>query len=189
MLMSRRRRAPLAAAGLALALAHACGGNPGGPSPTPSASPTPVARVAGGDLAGSYTFEITPSAGCGLTTRPTFLLTLTPAGATPYPGVQGTHVVDTQRDAFALELETIHASNAIRGSFATRHDGVLAQENVQVWIHSAARGDVTRLPPATRGEILDGVLAGYVAFGGPGSPEGSLGSCTAADHRFRLVAR
>ena len=120
--------------------------------------------------------------------RTSFRVDLAAAGTLRYTGVQGTHTPDAQRDMTALELEVISASNAIRGGFATRHDGVLSQEDVQVWVHAIGEGAVTSVPGG-RGEVLEGTLVGYIAYSGPGAAEGALGSCTQADTRFRLTAR
>jgi hypothetical protein len=186
MVFNRRRRAPLAAAGLALVALVACGGDPAGP--TPSASPSPRVRVPGGTLAGSYLLEITPSTRCAGGVRTTFLMEMAAANTARTTAVQGTHAIDAQRDRSALEIEAALASNAIRGGFATRHDGVLSQESVQVWVHAIGQGSVTSFP-GSRGEILDGTLVGYLAYSGPGAREGALGSCTEADHQYRLTTR
>lgn len=185
MAFSRRRRAPSAAAGLVLVALAGCGDATG---PTPGASPSPASRVPGGTLAGSYLLELTPGPACNGGVRTTFHVELAAAPTARYAAVQGTHAVDARRDRTALEMELITTSNTIRGGVGTRHDGVLSQEDVQVFVHAIAEGNVTSFPGG-RGEVLDGTLRGTLAFSAPGGREGDLGSCTVADHRLRLTTR
>jgi hypothetical protein len=140
-------------------------------------------------VTGAYTLQIVPAASCGLgVASVSFNVTAAPGGTAPHPGVQAVYVSTGAADPSALELEVVHEANAIRGGFATRHDGVLSLENVQVWVHAVGASEITRVGTG-RGEALSGQLLGYVAIGAPGSAEGSLGSCSTTENRFTLRTR
>ncbi|HEY8149933.1 MAG TPA: hypothetical protein VIK51_13595 [Vicinamibacteria bacterium] len=167
------------------ALAAGCGGsNPIGPMPSPSPSPT---AQPGGAIAGFYTLSITPSASCAMSRAPiTFLMTGADAGATTHPGVQ----VLLDPNGYRLELEAVYESFVIRGGLGTKNDqeGAVSEERQRVWIHAIAAGPVLRATDS-RGEVLTGTLAGYVALAPIDGFEGDLGTCSAADHALSLRTR
>jgi hypothetical protein len=165
-----------------VALALACGSNPIGPMPSPS--PSPTARP-GGAITGFYTLSITPSASCALSRTPiTFLMTGADAGATTHPGVQ--FLLDP--NGFQLELEAVYESFVIHGGLGTFQPGVVSDQNQRVWIHAIAAGPVLRATDS-RGQVLTGTLAGYLALAASDGVEGELGTCNAADHALSLRTR
>jgi hypothetical protein len=106
------------------------------------------------------------------------------AGQMPHPGVQ----VVSAGDPSELEGEFQYADVAIRGGLGTTGDGVLATEGTRLWIHAIAAGPLQQ-ERTGRGEVVSGVLLGYLALGTADGDEGSLGSCTATDHSFSLRAQ
>jgi hypothetical protein len=165
-------------------LAAGCGSNPIGPMPSPSPSPT---AQPGGAIAGPYTVQIIPSAACAMSRAPiTFLMTGADAGVTTHPGVQ----VLLDPNGFRLELEAVYESFVIRGGLGTKNDqeGAVSEQGQRVWIHAIAAGPVQRATDS-RGQVLIGTLAGYLALGTIGGFEGELGTCSAADHALSLRTR
>ena len=168
-----------------VAFAAGCGGsNPIGPMPSPSPSPT---AQPGGPITGRYTLSITPSASCAMPRTPiTFLMTGADAGVTTHPGVQ----VLLDPNGFRLELEAVYESFAIHGGLGTKNDpeGAVSEQGQRVWIHAIAAGPVLRSTDS-RGEVLTGTLAGYLALATVGGFEGELGTCSAPDHALSLRTR
>lgn len=181
---ARSPAGPAAAALLALAVFTAgCGSHPGGPNPSPSPSPSTVQP--GGNVAGGYTMQITPSASCAMSRAPmSFPVAAAAAGASPHPGVQ----VVLDPNPFRLELEALSASFTQRGGLGTTEAGVVSDQGQRVWIHAIAGGPVQRAADG-RGEILSGTMAGYIALAAVDGFEGSLGTCSATDHAFSLRTR
>lgn len=182
--LARGARAAIAGTGLsALALVGslflpACGSSPGTPTP-PSPSPTP------GPVVGAYTLRLTPAASCGLGQLAlSFPVNAASAPGPRYPGLQ----VLLVGDGSGVEAELLDAPPSVRGGVGTRGDGALATEAVHVWVNAVAEGTVTRAADG-RGEVVSGRLLGYLALGDPFGEEGSLGTCTSADHSFSLRAR
>jgi hypothetical protein len=166
------------------ALAAGCGGsNPGSPMPSPSPSPT---AQPGGAIAGLYTLSITPSASCAMSRTPiTFLMTGADGGATTHPGVQFLLDPNGRR----LELEAVYENFAIHGGLGSNNDDVvLSDQGQRVWIHAIAAGPVLRATDS-RGELLTGTLAGYLALATNNGAEGELGTCSATDHALSLRTR
>ena len=163
--------------------AAGCGGsNPIGPMPSPSPSPT---AQAGGAIAGRYTLSITPSASCAMSRAPiTFLMTGADAGATTRPGVQ----VLLDPNGFRLELEAVYENFSIHGGLGTPDGGVVSDQGQSVFVHAIGAGPVLRATDS-RGEVLTGTLAGYLALAAIGDFEGTLGTCSAADHALSLRTR
>jgi hypothetical protein len=64
----------------------------------------------------------------------------------------------------------------------------VANESRRVWGRVIASGPVVRATDG-RGEVRTGTMIGYLAFASANGDEGDLGSCSASDHRFALVAR
>lgn len=177
--------AALAAFSLALSLGSCGGGGPVTPSPSPSATPPQP----GGPVTGSYLVQITPAPGCNMSHSPlTFIVRGGPAGTQPHPGVQLLLVGGT----VPLELELLSTGTTLRGSVATLNDdtlGTLSNENVKVWVHAIASGNVFGASDG-RGQIVTGgTLSGYVALASPNGRQGELGTCTAVDHGFVLRAQ
>jgi hypothetical protein len=110
-------------------------------------------------------------------------------GATTHPGVQV--VLDPNGRYLEWEALSNPAAFTLRGGLGTTEVGVLANENVRLWVHAIASGSVVRASDG-RGQITSGTLSGYLALGlfdaGP-SREGELGTCTATDHAFTLRTR
>ena len=160
-----------------------CGGsNPIGPMPSPSPSPT---AQPGGAIAGPYTLSITPSASCAMSRTPiTFRMTGADGGVTTHPGVQ---VLLDPNPSF-LELEAVYESFAIHGGLGTSDAIVVSEQGQRVWVRAIASGPIVRATDS-RGELLTGTLAGYLALATGNGPEGELGSCNAADHALSLRTR
>ena len=164
------------------ALLPACGSSPGGPDGTPTPTPTPAAP---GPVTGRYLLQITPAASCG-PPIPTFSFPMDAAvGGTPPK--TGTQVVLTG-DPGALEAEFLNESQSLRGGVGTTADGALANESLRLWVRVIGSGPVVRANDG-RGEVRTGTMMGFVAFGGANGDEGELGSCSASNHTFVLVAR
>jgi hypothetical protein len=113
----------------------------------------------------------------------TFPMTATAAATSRYPGVQ---VLVAGADA--LELEFLSDASSLAGGLGTTEIGALSNESVRLWLHAVGSGAVTRAPDG-RGQVTTGRMAGYVAFGHAGGPEGSLGSCDSVEHSFVLRVR
>jgi len=169
------------------ALAGCGGSNPGGPMPSPSPSPSPQP---GGTIAGGYTLSITPSASCAMSRTPiTFLMTGADAGVTTHPGVQ--FLLVPNGSLSQVELEAVYENFAIHGGLGTTNDpaGAVSEEHQRVWIHAIAAGPVLRAADS-RGQVLTGTLAGYLALAPANEGfEGDLGTCNAADHALSLRTR
>jgi hypothetical protein len=160
----------------------ACGSNPGVPTPSPSPS---ASAQPGGTVTGGYTLQITPSASCAMTRTPqSFPMAAAAAGASPHPGVQ----ILLDPNGFRLEMETLSGVVSLRGGLGTTEAGVVSNQNMRVWVHAMGNGPVQRAGDG-RGEILSGLLAGYLALANLDGEEGQLGTCSAADHAFSLRAR
>jgi len=173
------------AATFALVWLAACGSNPG--TPTPSPSPSPSAPQLGGPVTGRYVIQITPSATCAMSRQTlTFPMIAADAGASPHPGVQ--ILLDPNGFYFEWEALSNPAAFTVRGGLGTPNVGVLADENVRLWAHVIASGQVQRATDG-RGQIGSGTLSGYLALGGFNGQEGELGTCTATDHAFTLRIR
>jgi hypothetical protein len=171
-----------------VAFAAGCGGsNPIGPMPSPSPSPTPQP---GGTITGGYTLSITPSASCAMSRAPiTFLMTGADAGVTTHPGVQ--FLLVPNGSLSRLELEAVYENFAIHGGLGTANDpaGAVSEQGQRVWIHAIAAGPVLRAADS-RGQVLTGTLAGYIALAPANEGfEGDLGTCSAADHVLSLQTR
>jgi hypothetical protein len=166
------------------ALAAGCGGsNPGGPMPSPSPSPT---AQPGGTIAGGYTLSITPSASCAMPRTPiTFPMTAADAGVTTHPGLQ--ILLDRNGSLDSLELEALYESFVIHGGLGTAELGAASDQGPRVWVRAIASGPIVRATDS-RGELLTGTLAGYLALGAD-RVEGDLGTCSAADHALSLRTR
>jgi hypothetical protein len=180
-----RALATAAAISLALGLGSCGGGGPMTPSPSPSATPPQP----GGPVTGGYLLQITPGPGCNMPRNPlTFIVQAAAAGTQPHPGVQ----VLLAGGATPLEMELLSTGTALRGGVATLNDdglGALSSENMQVWVHAIASGNVFGAPDG-RGQIVSGgTLAGSLAISFPNGAVGALGSCTATDHGFVLRAQ
>jgi hypothetical protein len=175
---------PLGALAL-FALAAGCGGsNPIGPMPSPSPSPT---AQPGGAIVAGYTLSITPSASCAMSRTPiTFLMTGADAGATTHPGVQV--LLDPNGSLDRLELEAVYESFAIHGGLGATDHGVVSEQGQRVWVRAIGAGPVLRATDS-RGEMLTGTLAGYLALAPSDGFEGDLGTCNAADHALSLRTR
>jgi hypothetical protein len=62
-------------------------------------------------------------------------------------------------------------------------------DDLRVAIGSSVRGTLTAAPD-NRGQVTDGVLNGTIALSAPEDRQNNtLGSCTAADHKWTLVPR
>ena len=172
---------PAAALAAIVLIVGCCGGgtptDPGSPSPPPSPQ-------TGGPVVGSYLLEVRPAAACAMAGPLSFPMVAAAAGVEPYPGVQVLVVGEGE----TLELELLSAASALTGGFGTTENGALANEGVRLWIHAIGSGAVTRAADG-RGQVVAGRLAGYVAFGHAGGPEGSLGSCDSVEHSYTLRVR
>jgi hypothetical protein len=167
-----------------LCLLGACHGGPGGPDTMPSPSPSPTS-VPGGTLQGMYLLRIEPSATCGAP-GPAFTLPVEAAVAdTPRATGFSLVVPDTGR-LTDFEMELQYAAPQVRGALGTTANGELSREAVRLWIRAIVEGPVTTVgsPP---GQVLQGTLIGYLAFGRDRDPEGALGSCTSLASRFSLT--
>jgi hypothetical protein len=177
------------AAILSAVLAGGCGGadaptSPGSPDPTVSPSASPQGS---GAILGAYLFEIRPAPSCGLGGPLTFPMTASATGAGgagPYPGVQVLVVGEGE----TLQLELLSSTSTVAGGFGTTERGALSSEAVRAWVNAIGSGAVTRAADG-RGQVAEGKLVGYIAFGHAAGPEGSLGSCTSTDHAYVLRAR
>jgi hypothetical protein len=179
----RTFRSPQAAAVvLAVLVLPACGSTPGGPGGTPTPTPTPAAA---GPVTGRYLLQITPSASCRAPI-PTFSFPMDAAAgaAAPKPGTQ----VVLTGDPGALEAEFLAENQTLRGGVGTTADGALASESLRLWIRVIGSAPVTRATDG-RGEVRTGTMMGYLAFAAASGDEGDLGSCSATDNTFTLVAR
>jgi len=105
-------------------------------------------------------------------------------GSAPKPGTQ----VVLTGDPGALEAEFLSEGLMLRGGLGATADGVVANESLRLWVRVIASGSVTRAADG-RGEIRSGTMMGYLAFAHPSGDEGTLGSCSAADHTFTLGIR
>ena len=166
---------------LAVVLHCACGSNPSEPGGTPTPTPVPPP----GPVAGRYLLQVTPSASCHAPIA-TFSFPMDAASSTGAPKA-GTQVVLTG-DPGALEAEFLSESLTLRGGVGATADGALANESLRLWIRVIGAGPVTRSADG-RGEVRSGTMQGYVAFASANGDEGDLGSCSASDHTFMLVAR
>lgn len=160
----------------------ACGSGPNDPRGTPTATPTPAAP---GPVTGRYLLQITPSASCrGPVPVFSFPMDAASGGAAPKAGTQ----VVLTGDPGALEAEFLNEGQTLRGGIGTTADGAAATESFRLWIRAIGAAAVARASDG-RGEVRAGTLMGYVAFAGAAGDEGDLGSCSARDHTFTLVAR
>ena len=173
---------------VALLFAALAGGCGGADAPTDPSSPSPPpSPQGGGALLGAYLFEIRPAASCGMGGPLTFPMTATATGAGgagPYPGVQILVVGEGE----TLQFELLSSTSSVAGGFGTTERGALSSEAVRVWVNAIGSGPVVRAADG-RGQVLEGRLAGYVAFGHATGPEGSLGSCTSVEHAYVLRVR
>jgi hypothetical protein len=165
-------------------LAACHGGRPDTPDATPSPSPSPTS-VPGGTLQGNYLLRIEPSAGCA---APGTVFTFpVQATAADTPRAQGFSMIvpDTGR-VTDFEIELRYMGTDVRGAIGTTASGEPSREGIRLWIRAIASGPVTTVgrPP---GQVLQGGLSGYLAFGRDRDPEGALGSCTSEGHHFRLT--
>jgi hypothetical protein len=180
--MHDRRPSSRAVCVLLLLMMPSCGSNPGGPTPSPSPSPT---AQPGGTVAGPYTLQIVPSASCAMPRTPqTFPMAAAAAGTSPHPGVQ----VLLDPNGLRLEMETLSTTVTLRGGVGTRADGAFSDQGMRVWVRVIAAGPVQHATDG-RGEIVSGVLAGYMALASGAGAEGELGTCLATDHAFTLRTR
>jgi hypothetical protein len=114
-----------------------------------------------------------------------FPMTAAPTTPTTHPGVQ----VILDPNGFRMELEAIEEGFTIRGGLGTYDGGVPSNQNTVLWVRAIAAGSVQRSANGN-GEVVTGTLAGYMALAAAfGEPEGSLGTCNAADHVFSLRPR
>lgn len=104
-------------------------------------------------------------------------------GTTTYAGLQ--LLLDAGNPS-ALELELRQVESTVEGGVGTTGEGVLAKEALHTWVRAIATGQLVH-DGGGRAEVVSGNLRGYLAVGYPGEPEGSLGVCTAANHRFALL--
>lgn len=129
--------------------------------------------------------QIIPSASCAMPRTPvSFPMTAGAAGVTPHPGVQ----VLLDPNGLRLELEAVYENFIVRGGLGTTGAGVVADQNLRVWVHAVGTGPVLRAVDG-RGEVLTGTLAGYLALANVDDFEGQLGTCSATDHALSLRAR
>ncbi|HUG53074.1 MAG TPA: hypothetical protein VMR21_05715 [Vicinamibacteria bacterium] len=137
-------------------------------------------------MAGLYQMQITPGPSCTSMPRSplSFPMAAAAAGSSPYPGVQ----VLLDPNGWRLEMELLAGSFTLRGGVGTTEEGVLADENFRVWVRAVSAGGIQRAADG-RGEIGAGTLAGYLALANADGFEGSLGTCVATDHAFRLRTR
>jgi len=154
----------------------ACGGGPAAPSPA---------------FTGNYTLVVETSAVCRLqVSRYQWELqgtsTGTGAGAAyrlTLPG--GDNTVDVTL-AYATARRGV-SSSSLTGNITTRVAPFGAQ--LRVATTGGARGTGSA-GPGDRGQVLDGVLNGTIALSNVGdTASNTLGSCTAADHRWTLTPR
>jgi hypothetical protein len=67
--------------------------------------------------------------------------------------------------------------------------GAVSDQGQRVWVHAIGAGPVLRTTDS-RGEVLTGTLAGYLALAAAVDGfEGDLGTCSAADHALSLRTR
>lgn len=114
-----------------------------------------------------------------------FPVSVSSEGMTTYTSVQ---LLLDGGNPLALELELRQVDSAVEGGMGTTGDGVLAEEALQVWVRAVGTGRLTHDGDG-RAEVASGDLRGYLAIGYPDDPEGSLGACTGANHRFALLKR
>jgi hypothetical protein len=156
----------------ALLVFCACGrNNPAAPTPTP--------------VTGNYTFVVEASAVCHLpVSRYQWEVEVTASGG----GGQGATMRATLPGGDAsVDVRISSAASRVSGQISTRS----VIEQVRTLISGTARGTVSA-GPGGRGQILDGVLNGSIALSTRGDEPNdiiSLGSCTAADHRWTLIPR
>lgn len=86
-----------------------------------------------------------------------------------------------------VDLSVSYASKTVvNGTLTTRT--ALFGEDLRVTISAGARGTLTTV--AGRGMVAEGVLNGTIALSSPGDRDNNtLGSCTAADHKWTLTPR
>ena len=167
----------LAVVAVLLFLGGCAKGSPGGPSALP--------------MTGPYTLVVTASSVCQLSV-PVFQwdLEATTTGGTKSAKVRATlpggdATVDVNlTQALVSKTTTTKAS----GSVSTR-SAAFGAEPLRVTISGSASGTSTASSDG-RGEVLDGVLDGSIGLSKAGDKAtNTLGSCTAADHRWTLKAR
>jgi hypothetical protein len=167
-----------------LAALGGCHGSPGGPDPVPSPS-APPSPVPGGTLQGSYILRVEPSATCGAPgTAFTFPVDATAADTSVAPGFSLV-IPDTGR-LTALEMELQYLTPVVRGSLGTIQTGEMSREAIRLWIRSVVEGPVTTVGQGP-GQVMQGTMIGYMAFGRGLNEEGALGSCTSLAHHFSLT--
>jgi hypothetical protein len=105
---------------------------------------------------------------------------------TTHPGVQ--ILLDPNGSLSRLELEAVYESFAIHGGLGTNEVGAVSDQGQWVWVHAIGAGPVLRATDS-RGQVLTGTLAGYLALAPAGGFEGELGTCSAADHALSLRTR
>jgi hypothetical protein len=138
-------------------------------------------------VTGRYVIQITPSATCTMShSTLSFPMAAADAGASPHPGVQV--LLDPNGFRFEWEALSLASTFTLRGGLGTTQEGVLSDENMRLWLHVIASGQVQRATDG-RGQIATGTLAGYLALGSFNGQEGELGTCTATDHAFTLRIR
>ncbi len=108
-----------------------------------------------------------------------FDIVVTQTGDYPHPGAQ---MLNLGTDSGELELELQYVNSTLAGGFGTRLDvGVLSKQGWQVWVNAIGEGRTTRTGDG-RGEVLTGILRGYLEI------EDIMSGCLAADHSFTLRA-
>jgi hypothetical protein len=149
----------------------------GGSSPTLSTPPPPVSQP----LNGSYDLVVVPAAACGLPEAPYVLLVQVTSFATT-AGTELRATLPIGGDALTLDM-LYPTTGRLQGALSTRSEVPLT---TTTWVRLRNTGSgIVSLSATGRSELLDGTMAGEVAF----FTELSALTCMSDDHSWSLVAR
>jgi hypothetical protein len=164
----------------AIAALAACGGSGGDGTRPPDTTP-PANTTPGGVINGKYLLRIEPARECG---APRSVLTYRmnghPDDTGRRPGVQ----LALENNPI-LEMEMQYATPNLQGNIGTTHDLTLYPMELPTtptWIHGIVTGSVTS-ENGGPGEVVQGTLAGHVAFNSEDA------ACFSNAHRWSLRLR
>lgn len=164
---------------LSAMLIAGCGGS-GGPLPPP-VDPPPT-TTPGGTVSGKYLLRIQPAPEC----RPpasvlTFRMDVRPDDSGPRPGIQAVLEFNPH-----VEMELLYATPNVQGNIGTDYDIVTPLElpDVPVWLHAIVTGSVAS-ENGGPGEVVQGTMAGTIAFGRDSREAG----CFSTAHQWSLRLR
>jgi hypothetical protein len=150
------------------------------PKPPDDAPPTGSNTTPGGTVSGKYLLRLEAAPECAPPARIlTFRMDARMDNSGPRPGIQATLEFNPY-----MEMELIYTAPNVQGNIGTDYNFVAPAEVPQlpVWIHAIVTGAVSS-ENGGPGEVLDGKMAGHVAFGDRNR------TCFSNAHRWSLRIR